>query len=208
MNDPYAGRPSVLRRLLPSLVWGIVGVGFAVAAVFLFGFGKDRPGNTLYLVVGVPVIIAGYVITVVVASLVAAPRIDRARGLAGTRLAFVARGNRFLTSALDRLAEPGSPPANGSVVYAAADDRALTLWQGRPARKLAEVPWTAVTVVETTVSSVSGRTLPALRIVMTADGVSTPMLLIAPVSGHLGVATTPETRWIASRLDALRGPPV
>ena len=199
-------RPSILRRIAPTLL-GFVGSAIFVLVVYAL-VGALSKGLLTGLLIVWPSVFLIYAIAIGIGSIGVRRQLHRLRAEAPFEFAFVFRTSRGLTSAMQALVPINEPAAPGLTPsrQATASASGITFWQGNPPHRVATLPWTKVISVQQDTVRIGRSANPSVVVTFRdteADAV-VALPLMSAEANYLPLQSVAEARWIASELNQLR----
>jgi hypothetical protein len=199
-------RPSILRRMLPTLLGT---VGSAVFLIVIYSvFGLLGNGRLAVILILLPCILLFYVVAYGIGSMRVRSTLLRLRAVAPTEFVFLFGSSPGLVPALQALVPVDETPDPGLRLsrQATASRSGITFWQGNPLHQTANLPWSKVIAVQQDTIAVGRSAYPSVVITYrdTEAEEVVALSLANAEANYLAIHSVAEARWIASELNQLR----
>jgi hypothetical protein len=199
-------RPSILRRIAPTLIGTVVSTVFLIVIYFVFGLFNN--GRLTVILILLPSVILLYAIAIGIGSIGVRRGLLRLRAQAPSELAFLFGTSPGLVPALQALVpvDETPDPSLTRSRQATASASGITFWQGNPPHQTAKLPWSKVIAVQQDTIRVGRSAYPS--VVITYRDMEAEEVVALPLANaeanYLAIHTVAEARWIASELNQLR----
>jgi hypothetical protein len=199
-------RPTILRRIAPSLIGTVLAIAFAVVVYWVTGI-LNRGLLTSLLVLALAAIVF-YALAIGIGSIRVRRRLLRLQAASPGEFAFLfAPSNGFVSSlqavvSLDSTPDPRLTRARA----ATASSTGIRFWQGEPPREVAALPWSRVISVQQDLVPFGRSSLPAVVIAFRDDEADevVALPLMNAEANYLPLRSVAEVRWIVWELNQLR----
>jgi hypothetical protein len=199
-------RPSLVKRVAPTLIGTVGGAVFLIVVYFALGL-LNNSELTVILV-----IVSGFLVLFAVATLIGSLRVRRVltslSAAAPNEFEFVFGTSNGLISALQALVpvDDVPNPQLARARQATASTAGLTFWQGTPPTSVATLPWSKVIAVQQVVIQFGRSANPAVVVTFRDEEAEevVALTLMNAEANSVAIHSVAEARWIASELNQLR----